>query len=131
MGVWPLAADGALQVTTDLAGAHRVVNGFVRRTSDGAIVVADQATAGVMSVATMDRGFVRSKLAAPLTPEPAPVLVYDPVTAVAAIDHGFGRNSVSHDGAICTTAVDPAGAAVRRHGLKFDATGRVYVAVLP
>jgi hypothetical protein len=109
--IFPLAADGALQLTADNAAeAWRV--GFRRRPTDGALV-GTTSTAG----ATQQHGFLRNA---------AGDLVYNAGGAVAQIHGGFARAA---DGSLCTAAADPS-PAYKHHGLKFDTSGRVYAVVL-
>jgi hypothetical protein len=106
--IWPLAADGALKLTFDTAGAAWVA-GFRRRPSDGSLV-ATTSTAG----ATNRGGFLRA---------PTGELVYS--LGAAALRHGFARDSA---GALATVAADPG--LEPQHALKMDAAGRPYATVL-
>lgn len=108
--LWPRAADGALQVTADAVGA-RYVNGFMRRPSDGALVVV--APPGTQ----MHNGFCVSA---------AKLLCFTAGGAATVIEHGFARGSQRE---IVSVAADPSPAYLH-HGLKFDSTGRVYAVVL-
>ena len=116
---WPLAADGALQLTNDNATSVWR-SGFRRRAADG-FLVAQTTTAGC----TKQNGFLRD---GPNFPEQAAdgALCYNVGGAVAYIHHGFAFAS---DDTLCTTGTDPA-PAYKHNGLKFDSAGRVYATVL-
>jgi len=99
--IWPLAADGALQVTADTTGA-RYVNGFMRRPSDGALVVA--APPG----AQMHNGFCV---------DASKFLCFTAGGAAVTLEHGFARGASRE---LVSVAADPA-PAYKHNGLKLDA----------
>lgn len=108
---WPLAADGALRLTEDAAGAVYQA-GLLRRPSDAAVVA-------TQVPGTPAGGFPRAANGA---------IAYAPADpAVVERHNGFGLTA---DGRIATTQVDPVPAFLQ-HGLKFDAARRVYAVVLP
>jgi hypothetical protein len=110
--MWPLAADGALQLTEDAAGATWQA-GILRRPSDAAVVATQVPPPG------QSLGFPRAANGA---------IAYAPADpAVVERHNGFGLTA---DGRIATTQTDPAPAFLQ-HGLKFDAARRVYAVVLP
>lgn len=112
MMLWPLAADGALQLTADTTGA-RWDRGFLRRAADGALVATT--TPGTPA---FRNGYVRDTNGA---------LAYS--TAAAAKEHGGFALDASNQLAVVTA--DPA-PPYKHHGLKFEqaALPRVYAVVL-